>query len=199
VRPKPTWWVTPVALAVVAVMAGACGIPTNAQPSAIAKANVPFHLLSPSTTTTNPVIPPAVAGPETIYLVAPSQHVLPVIRYVQIPATLTQVMEALLEGPTTAESSSGLQSFLTGTKVKVSVSVTGGIATVDFSTDPVQLFGPDQTLAIAQVVFTVTQQPAIAGVLFQIAGQPIGVPTASGAQVPGPVTRASYQALAPLP
>jgi spore germination protein GerM len=190
-----------IAMGVVLMATAACGIPTNGPPSAIAKDNVPFPLLNPvaSTTTTNPATPPAVAVSETIYLVAPSQHVIAVSRDVQIPATLTQVMEALLEGPTTAESSLGLQSFLTGTKTKVSVSVTAGIATVDFSTNPVQVVGPDQTLAIAQVVFTATQQPAVTGVLFQIAGQPIGVPTASGAQVPGPVNRAAYLPQAPLP
>src|SRR5664280_917238 len=65
--------------------------PTNGPPSAIAKDNVPFPLLNPvaSTTTTNPATPPAVAVPETIYLVAPSQHVIAVSRDVQIPATLT--------------------------------------------------------------------------------------------------------------
>lgn len=191
-------WPPAGALALVLVLTGACGIPTNGRPNAIAKNNVPFHLLNPVPSTTNPAIPPAVAAPETIYLVAPSQHVVPVSRYVQIPATPTQLLGALLEGPTTAESGSGLQSFLTGAKTKASVSVTAGIATVDFSTDPV-LVGPDQTLAIAQVVFTLTQQPSVTGVLFQIGGQPIGVPTAGGAQVPGPVTRASYLMQAPLP
>jgi spore germination protein GerM len=49
------------------------------------------------------------------------------------------------------------------------------------------------------VVFTVTQQAGVTGVLFQIAGKPTDVPTASGAQVPGPVDRSSYQPQAPLP
>jgi spore germination protein GerM len=183
------------------VTTAACGIPTDGRPSAIAKDNVPFNLLRPvtPTTTTNPATPPVVAVPETIYLVASSQHVIAVSRDVQIPATLTQVLTALLEGPTTVESGFGLQSFLSGTTTKVTASVTAGIATVDFTTDPVQVVGPDQTLAIAQVVFTATQQPNVTGVLFQIGGRPIGVPTASGAQVPGPVDRSSYLPQAPLP
>ena len=61
------------------------------------------------------------------------------------------------------------------------------------------MVGPNQTLAIAQVVFTATQQPGVTGVVFQIAGQPIGVPTASGARSPGPVDRTSYQPQAPVP
>jgi hypothetical protein len=58
--------------------------------------------------------------------------------------------------------------------------------------------GPDQTLAIAQVVFTATQPPfPISGVSFEIAGSPIAVPTASGAQVPGPVNYLNYLPQAP--
>ena len=78
--------------------------------------------------------------------------------------------------------------------------VADGIATVDFfSANPVQVVGPDQTLAIAQVVFTATEQPGVTGVIFKIDNRPIEVPTASGAQVPGPVSRSSYQPQAPLP
>ena len=76
--------------------------------------------------------------------------------------------------------------------------VVNGIATVDFTSDPVQVVGNDQTLAIAQVVYTATQQPGVVGVLFQSAGQPIQVPTASGSQVPGPVDRNSYLPQAPI-
>ncbi len=92
-------------------------------------------------------------------------------------------MGALLDGPTAAESTAGFQSFLTGTSTGITATVVGGVATVDFLTDPIQVVGPDQTLAIAQVVYTATQQPGVTGVSFEIAGQAIEVPTASGAQV----------------
>ncbi len=84
----------------------------------------------------------------------------PVTRDVTIPttlsATLTEALIQLLEGPTAAESNGGLQTFLR-TKTKVSAKVSGGIATIDFSTNPIQVVGASQTLAIAQVVFTATQ------------------------------------------
>ena len=116
-----------------------------------------------------------------------------------VPGVLTEVLGALLAGPTGAESAVGLQSFLTGNDVPVTATVAGGVATVDFTTSPIQVVGPDQTLAIAQVVYTATQQPGVTGVMFEIGGQPIEVPTASGAQVPGPVGRADYLPQAPLP
>ncbi len=179
----------------------ACGIPTNGTPTPIAKADVPFHLLNPVTPTTiRHVVRPEPTVPGIIYLVAPTQHVIAVSRQVRTPATLTEVLAALLDGPTATESKFGLQTFLSGSTTQVRADVSGGIATVDFlSADPVQVVGPDPTLAIAQVVFTATEQPGVTEVRFEIDGKPIDVPTASGAQVPGPVDRTSYQPQAPLP
>jgi len=189
--------VAALSVVLVAGTVAACGIQT---PTAIAKVAVPFHLLDPVTpTSAPPVLHPDVAVPETIYLVAPTQHVIAVTRDVQIPATLSEILGALLEGPTAAESAFGLQSFLTGNTAQVKATVSGGVATVDFySADPVQVVGPDQTLAIAQVVFTATGQPGVTGVVFQIDDKPIDVPTGRGVQVPGPVDRASYQPQAPV-
>jgi spore germination protein GerM len=134
---------------------------------------------------------------ERIYLVSGTQ-VVPVQRRVRTPVTLTEVLATLLEGPTTLESRFGLQTFLSGSSTKVTATVTGGIATVDFfSANPLQVVGPDQAVAIAQVVFTATEQPGVTGVRFEIDGKPIEVPSANGVQVPGPVTRADYQAQAP--
>ena len=187
-------------LAVVAMALGlaACGIPTAASPTPIAKSDVPYHLLNPPTTTTTlPGTPPAVGVPEQIFLVAPSGNLVAATREVAVPASLTQVVGALLAGPTATESASGIQSFLSRTGVQVALAGATGVATVSFTSNPIQVVGPDQTLAIAQVVYTLTQQPGVTGVTFEIAGKSIEVPTAAGVQVPGPVTRADYLPQAP--
>ena len=78
----------------------------------------------------------------------------------------------------------------------------GDAGTINFAvtgTDGVIYDLTDQTLAIAQVVYTVTQQPGVTGVAFAIGGKAIEVPTAAGAQVPGPVGRADYLPQAPVP
>jgi hypothetical protein len=190
-----------VATVAVMVAATACGIPTASAPTPIAKGNLPVHLLNPPPSTVGSTPPPTVGVPQPIYLVAPNQHLIAVSRDVAAPPTMSEILGALLEGPTTLEAAAGLQSLLTGTKTQVSATVAGGIATVNFTTNPipVQVVGPNQTLAIAQVVFTVTEQPGVTGVVFQIAGTPIGVPTASGAQDLGPVDRTSYAPQAPAP
>jgi hypothetical protein len=186
------------AMLAVCVVSAACGIPSGGAPTDIAKADVPFRLLHPSPSTTVPP-PPAVGVTETIFLVTGGQHLQPVTRDVPVPANLTQILGALLDGPTAAESSLGLQTFLTGARTHVTATVSNAIATVNFASNPVQVVGPDQTLAVAQVVFTATQQPGIASVAFEIAGQPIGVPTASGVQASGPVNRTLYAPQAPVP
>ena len=189
---------TVAALVALALLAAACGIPVASSPSKIARSDVPFHLLNPGTTPTTVPAAPTVGAREQIYLVDTTQHVIGVIRDVAPPATLTEVMGALLDGPTSAETSAGLQSFLTGKPADVVATVAGGIATVDFTTNPFQIVGPDQTLAVAQAVYTATAQPGVLGVLFEIDGNPIEVPTAAGVQVPGPVTDATYAAQAPV-
>lgn len=187
------------ALVAVGLASTACGIPTGSGPTAIARTDVPFHLLVPTTGSTTTTAPPTVGSLENIYLVAPNQHVVAVSRDVAVPASLSDILHALLEGPTAEEAAAGLQSFLIPT-VQVSATVSGGIATVNFSAYPVQVLGADQTLAIAQVVFTaIAAQPGtILGVSFQIAGQPVAVPTAQGQEVTGPVGPAAYQPQAPL-
>lgn len=181
-----------------AVVLAACGIPTASSPSPIARSDVPYHLLNPPPTTTTVPGAPAVGVPELVYLVAPNGHLVAATREIAVPASLTQVVGALLAGPTATESAGGIQSFLNPTGVQVTVAA-GGVATVDFTSDPIQVVGPDQTLAIAQVTYTVTQVPGVTGVTFAIGGKAIEVPTAAGAQVPGPVSRADYLAQAPAP
>lgn len=182
------------ALAVAATCLTACGIADTA-PAPISRRSVPFHLLDPTPpTTTTTTLPPAVAVPEVIYLVGPNQLLVPEHRDVALPADYDQVLAALFDGPTATETAAGIQSFVTGSVSGDTVTVAGGIATVDFRTDPIQVVGQDQILAIAQIVFTLTAQPGISGVLFQIAGQATQVPTAAGVQVSSPVTRATYAA-----
>ena len=191
------------AVLAVVVATAACGIPTAGGPTAIAKGDVPSNLLSPASPTTVPsTVPPQAEVPELIFLAASTGTVAPVSRYITVNtglnATLTELLGALLVGPTPGESAAGLQSFLSGAKTRVTAKVAGGIATVDFTSNPIQVVGASQTLAIAQVVFTATAQPGVNSVVFEIAGQLLDVPIASGATVSGPVDRTFYQPQAPV-
>src|SRR5690606_40124745 len=72
-----------------------------------------------------------------------------------------------------------------------SVTVSGGVATVDLSEE----FAPDEPGAarrVAQVVFTLTRLPSIDAVLFRENGAATQVRTDNGARVSRPVSRADY-------
>lgn len=186
------------ALVVVLVVAAACGVPTAFTPRPIAKNQVPFHLLAPEApTTTTTTTPSPSFVPVTIYLVnSTQQYLVPSQRLVAPPAPLAAVLDALLVGPTTSETALGVQTALSSTVRVLGASVTNGVATVNFNSAFGQITGPQQVLAVAQVVFTVTGQlTAETGVQFEISGSPTNVPIATGAQVPGPVHLLQYAAL----
>ena len=179
----------------------ACGIPASSGPQAIAKGNIPSHLLNPTSPSTSTTLNPPVGVTEPIFLVDPTLHLIARSRNIAPPANLSQVLNALLLGPTAGESLVGIQSFVSGTANHAFATVANGVATVDFAASPVQVVGSTQTLlGIAQIVYTATTQPGVNSVLFEIAGQPIDVPTApDGALVATPVGPAQYKPQAPLP
>jgi hypothetical protein len=190
----------PLVAAVLALAMTGCGIPVTGQASSVPPHQVPFHLLSPTVpTSTTTTVPAAAFVAERIYLVNPNGILLPAARDVAVPAPLGAVLEALLAGPSRAETAAGITSAIPpGVKV-LSLSVTGGTATLNLN----QAFGAisptSETQAVAQLVLTTTGQADIAAVSFAIDGQPIAVPTASGASTKSPVTAASYSALLRTP
>ena len=120
----------------------------------------------------------------------------------EVPAaqeSLAVVLDALVAGPTDAETAAGLESAVPAqTKVLGGTTETGGIATVNLGGTFGQLVGQPQIEAVAQVVFTVNTLPGVTGVTFQLSGRAVEVPIASGAQVPM-ATPAQFAPLAPLP
>lgn len=187
----------------VAALVGGCGVTTDGGPHAISKSQVPFHLLDPAAPTTTTTTPSVVTVPVTVYFVGPSQqYLVPAQRSVATSATLTTVLEALLAGPTPVEAGKGIKTaFGSGVKLlkaKVTPDVDPDVATVDFNQAFGQISGTQLVLAVAQVVYTVAAEiDQDIGVQFEIAGQPKEVPTATGAQVPGPVHLLQYVTLTP--
>ena len=110
-------------------------------------------------------------------------------------ATARASIEALLAGPTPGESSSipGVSTQIPAGTTLNSVTIAGGVATVDLSPE----FDAEQTSAaaamrVAQVVFTLTRFDSISSVAFRQDGIPVSVQTDNGAVVSRPVTREDY-------
>ena len=186
-----------VAVAAVFSLAG-CGVPVDKQPSALSRHGIPFDLLQPNpSTTTAATAPSPVEVPVQIFLIGPTGHLAAVTRAVSgSTPDLGTVLEALVAGPTDAESARGLQSALTTQTTILSATVAGGTATVNVGGTFGQLVGPPEIQAVAQVVFTATALPGVTGVTFELSGQPVQVPVASGALVPVAV-RAQVAPLSP--
>jgi hypothetical protein len=189
------------ASALAGVMAAACGISANSGPNVIPKKQVPFHLLAPevptTTTTTRP--PSTFSVPVDVYFVSPNrQKLVSSARSVAPPETLTEVLDALLAGPTTIETDKNVGTAINSDVRLIDAKLSDGVATVDFNGAFSQISGTQQVLAVAQVVFTVTGQlGADTGVQFEIAGNAVPVPIASGVQASGPVHLLQYVTLAP--
>ncbi|HLI72741.1 MAG TPA: GerMN domain-containing protein [Acidimicrobiales bacterium] len=181
-----------------AFLLGSCGVPIDAQPAALSRSGVPFNLLDPSTpTSTSTSTPSPIEVPVTIFLMGADGHVVPRQRDVPVSAPdLFTVMGALVLGPTDAEAASGLLSAIPAQTTVLGATISGGVATVNLGTTFGQLVGPPQIQAVAQVVFTASAVPGVTGVMFQLDGQPVEVPVASGAQVPVANT-SQFTSLAP--
>ena len=184
-------------LAALVTLATGCGVPVDRGPTALPRRGVPFDLLAPETpTSSTSTQPPQVAVTVQVYLLAPTGHVAAVNRDVPVPAPLTTVLGALVDGPTNAEASAGLQTAIPTQTQVLSATVAGGTATVDLGGPFGQLVGQAQIDAVAQVVFTATALPGVTGVAFELSGQPVDVPTASGADV-STANRAQFATMAP--
>ena len=132
-----------------------------------------------------------------IFLIDPTDHLVAVGRDVPVHAPdLLTVLGALVAGPTDAESAAGLQTALPAQTPVISASITGGVATVNLGGTFGQLVGPPQIQAVAQVVFTASALPGVTGVTFELSGQPVEVPVASGVDVPVAST-SQFATLAP--
>ncbi len=172
-------------VAVVVGVAG-CGVPVDKQPSALSRHGIPFGLLDPTSSTSSPTATTSpIEVPVEIFLIDPTDHLVAVGRDVPVHAPdLFTVLGALVAGPTDAESAAGLQTALPAQTTVISASIAGGVATVNLGGTFGQLVGPPQIQAVAQFVFTASSLPGVTGVTFQLSGQPVEVPVASGVDVP---------------
>lgn len=184
------------ALGALALVACACGVPTTGSPRALGRSEVPQ--LAPTSTTTPP---PSSDLPFTVVWLTSSNTPAPTIRYAPEQANrLDNALGVLLGTPPAG--------FLTAIPVATrlnSVNPNPAITptsepsepiTVDLSNGFQETSGPDELLAIEQVVFTIAcnlpQAIPHLSVSFEVGGNPLEVPV-NGSPVARPVTPADYQ------
>ena len=186
----------------VAVLAGlvalaGCGVPGDGSPREVEAKNVPYDLLAPTaenTTTTQPSAFTATSRVK-IYLPDAEGKLTAVSRQVTAPATAAKAVVSLFNGPTEQEADALHSAVTTGTKLLGIDGPTDGLVTLDLSHHLLDITGRQQILALAQVVYTVTELPSVDRVLFQIDGESVEVPNGNGKLTASPLGRLSYRDL----
>lgn len=179
---------------VVAAVAAGCGVPQSGEFEAIGREDVPFDM-DATTTTSSSTVPPTTIDATTstqlattstistedvlIYFVAGSQ-INPVTLPLARPASPSQVLAKLLEGPPTGDVGTGLRSTIPPGAL-ITVTKASGVGIIDlpagiFDTMPSR----DQRLFFAQLVLTIGRLGGIGPVQFTLAGAPTRVQRGDG-------------------
>jgi hypothetical protein len=116
------------------------------------------------------------------------------------PVTVTPVrasVQAMLAGPTTAESGAGVTTAVPAGSALNSLSVANGTATVDLSAAYAASATPAGVwMRLAQLTYTLTQSTAVDRVMLRVGGR--AVSSLAGVAVPQPMTRSNFRSLLPV-
>jgi spore germination protein GerM len=178
-----------------------CGLPQDRSPHELSPDNVPFGLLQPSTSTTQTSAPSPTTRTATVYLVETSNdgvsHLVPVDREVKMPVGIDDFVRSLLGGSGRAEKNRGLTTSFPSATELLGTDLDGGVLTVNLSQALGDARGEAQKVAIAQIVYTVTERSSINAVRFKIDGKDVGVLIDGGSESTDPVDRNDYRSVAP--
>ena len=125
---------------------------------------------------------------------------VPLLREVpETRAVATAAMQALLEGPTSDESSEReITSAVPDGSRLLGLTIEDGVATVDLSSEFESGGGSMSVFVrLGQVVYTLTQFPTVQTVRLEIEGQPVTVFSSEGVILDGPLGRDQYADLLP--
>jgi hypothetical protein len=172
-----------------AVLAGACGVPADRNASVTDDADVPYDLLSPTTTT---LLAGEPVGGETTICLEIDGLLLSLGRDRDGDPPLDDDLALISAGPTEGEASLGVRNVLEGGDPVLEVRRTRDLVEVELSDEFVDLPANQQLLAVAQITCTLTSQPGIARVSFRLDERELEVPLQGGELVGRPVTRTDY-------
>lgn len=178
---------------ILAVGLSGCGVPVDDDAQTVV--DVPFGLLDPEPSERPETIVPTEGPMFQIFLVDPSRTQLVAAERRLSDSSLPAVLDELMQGPTGAESRSGLTTAFPNEMQVVGVELVGGVASVNLTQDFTVIDGPTQRLGIAQIVLTLTGRPGVGRVAFTLEGQPIDIPRGDGTLVAGSVSRDNYREL----
>ncbi|MGH8998711.1 MAG: GerMN domain-containing protein [Acidimicrobiia bacterium] len=183
-----------------AVTLSGCGIPAEESATLADPEDVPFELASPAAETTSTTAPAENTERKQVYLVQ-GGRLAEVTRRVPAPVTPDGLLAELLAGPTEVEAARGIGTTLLGEDVVVvrTVGISRGIATVDLGPAFDDIPAGNRTLALGQIVWTLTELPGVGRVAFTREGTPTAVPRGDNSVTTDSVSKEDYNVVAPLP
>lgn len=141
--------------------------------------------------------PPAAGGSRTVTVYFQQNGRLTPVQRPTFDTSPGARLGLLLEGPSAAEVSDGVRTAVAPTAVARDVTyVVPDTAVVEVSPGFVQISGADQLLAVAQLVWTLTEHPGTTMVGITRDGVALEVPTDRGLSLV-PVSRSEFDAIAP--
>lgn len=182
-------------LLTLSLLATACGIPEDNEPTSLAAAQ-------PTAAPATPTPQPQATQLFPIYLIDDADGRLrQALRELPKPLTITALVNELTEETTDEEQELSLITIIPAeTEFAAPPSSLDQLAELDFAagTSIDTLEGPQLTLALAQLVWTLTESPSIDAVIIRIDGQDQVWPTSQEDTLPGlPLTRDDYAEFGP--
>jgi hypothetical protein len=162
----------------------ACGVPLDDTARRVAPERVPYNLLDPNPL---PVPEPARTGTPSLVYVVKAERLRAVPMIVPTDAEPLEVLGLL---DIAVGGVSDARTVLQPGDAVLAVLDDDGLLTVDVDPTLLQLPASEQVLAIAQIVLTMVEQPAVNGVVFTSGGQPVSVARTDGSIISGPARRA---------
>lgn len=161
----------------------ACSVPLDDSARRVAPERVPYNLLDPEPL---PVAEAARIGTPSLVYVVKADRLRAVPMIVPFDAEPIEVLDLL--DIAVGQVSDARTVFQVGDVVTATLD-DDGLLTVDVNPTLLQLPASEQVLAIAQIVLTMIEQPAVNGVVFTASGQPVSVARTDGSIITGPARR----------
>jgi spore germination protein GerM len=111
------------------------------------------------------------------------------------PASVSIILESLLDGVTQPEERANLRTAIPPRTDIVEVIETDAVLRVNLSNEFAAVGGEEEVLAVAQIVLTAVSIEGVDRVTFELDGVPTDVPVAGGALSDSPVGASDYESL----
>lgn len=181
-----------VSLALACLLLSACGVRAQDGPELLPPEVLPSELRAPAASSSGAPRTAPTTTTVSVYLVE-GDRLVEETR----PARRRDVQDALVALLTAGEAQGSRRSAVPPGTVVERAEVRGDLLSLELSAQFRQVRGPDQVLAVAQVVWTATEFPPVREVELLVDGRPIELPIEQGEVASGPAGRDDYLSVGP--